>query len=261
MPNRGQWGAALKPSAGRSAVVIGGTHGMGLATARALLDRGTRVVVTGRDEANVERAQAVLGEQALVIASDSAQVDQIDALGGVVEARLGAVDALFVFAGVSRPERFADVTEESYDHQFAVNAKGAFFTAQRLAPLVADGGAITFTTVAPGPSSAGMSVYAATKAAVRAFAGVMAAELLDRRIRVNVIAPGFVDTPTLGVAGLSSDERETLLELGNRLTPWRRHGSLEEIATAALFLAFDATFTTGFELAVDGGISTITNPA
>lgn len=251
----------MEPGVARSAVVIGGTHGMGMATARALLDRGARVVVTGRDEANVERARAALGEQALVIASDIAQVDQVDALGGVVEARLGAVDALFVFAGVSRPERFDEVTEESYDDQFAVNTKGAFFTAQRLAPLVAHGGAITFTTVALGPASPGMSVYAATKAAVRAFAGVLAAELLDRKIRVNVLAPGFIDTPTLGVAGLSSEEREALLELGNRLTPWRRHGSPEEIATAALFLAFDATFTTGVELAVDGGISTITNPA
>lgn len=250
----------MKTRTGTSAIVIGGTHGMGLATARALLDRGARVVVTGRDEANAERAQAVLGQQALVLASDIAQVDQVDSLVRTVESQLEAVDAVFVFAGISVPERFDEVTEESYDGQFAVNTRGAFFATQRLMPLVADGGAIVFTTVALGQASPGMSVYAATKAAVRAFAGVLAAELLDRRIRVNVLAPGFIDTPTLGVAGLSREEREALLHLGNSLTPWRRHGSVEEIATAALFLAFDATFTTGTELAVDGGISTITNP-
>ena len=243
----------------RTALVIGGTHGMGLATAKLLLDRGARVLVTGRNADNIRATQSEL-KSADVLRSDVTRMDDVDAMARMVEARFGRIDALFIFAGVAELAPFDAVTEESYDRQCAVNTKGAFFTAQRIAPLIDDGGSITMTTVTPSNASPTMAVYLATKAAVRAFAGGMAAELLDRRIRVNTVAPGFIDTPTLGIAGLSAEKRREFMAIGDSVTPMRRHGTPEEIARAALFLAFDATFTTGVDLPVDGGISQVDAP-
>jgi NAD(P)-dependent dehydrogenase (short-subunit alcohol dehydrogenase family) len=191
------------------------------------------------------------------VRSDTARLPDIEALGALVEQKLGHIDAAFINAGVSQLAPFNQVTEASYDRQFDVNTKGAFFTTQRLAPLIRNGGAIVFTTVANGPASPNLSVYSGSKAALRAFAQVFAAELVSRGIRVNAVGPGFIDTPTMGVAGLSDEERAVLEKLGDEITPMKRHGSPDEVARAALFLAFDATFTTGIELAVDGGLQQI----
>ena len=245
---------------GRKAIVVGGTHGMGLATAKKLLERGAEVLLTGRDEGNCARVQASLDARARVVRSDVSSMAEIDALGQRVEETLGEIDALFVFAGVAEFAPFHEVSEASFDLHFAVNTKGAFFTVQRLSPLLRDAGSITMATVTPATASPTMGVYMATKAAVRAFARVMAAELLPRRVRVNTLAPGFIDTPTLGVAGLSPAKREELRTLGDRVTPMRRHGTSDEVADAALFLAFDATFSTGIELPVDGGLSEVDAP-
>jgi NAD(P)-dependent dehydrogenase (short-subunit alcohol dehydrogenase family) len=147
------------------------------------------------------------------------------------------------------------VTEASYDRQFTVNTKGAFFTIQRLAPLIREGGAIVVTSsVADEGGEPGMSVYSATKAALRSFASGLAAELLPRGIRVNVVSPGFIHTPTAGVAGMSDEERRAFHEVGNAVTPMKRNGTAEEVARAVVFLAFEATYTTGAKLAVDGGL-------
>jgi NAD(P)-dependent dehydrogenase (short-subunit alcohol dehydrogenase family) len=243
--------------AGKKAVVIGGTHGMGLATVKALIEGGAEVLLTGRNERNLDAARRELGARAHVVRSDTTSMTDIDALGALVEKKLGQIDFVFINAGISELEPFDKVTEDSYDRQFAVNAKGAFFTAQRLAPLVRNGGSIVFTTVADGPASGNLSVYAGSKAAVRAFARVMAAELVSKGIRVNTVGPGFIDTPTMGAAGLSAEERSAFKKLGDEITPMKRHGSADEVARAALFLAFDATFTTGIELAVDGGLQQI----
>jgi NAD(P)-dependent dehydrogenase (short-subunit alcohol dehydrogenase family) len=244
--------------AGKKAVVTGGTHGMGLAIVMALVEGGAEVLLTGRNEQNLEAARRKLGSRGAHVArSDTSRLSDIEALGALVEQKLGQIEAVFINAGVSELEPFDQVTEASYDRQFDVNAKGAFFTAQRLAPLIQDGGAIVFTTVANGPASPNLSVYSGSKAALRAFAQVFAAELVSRGIRVNAVGPGFIDTPTMGVAGLSDEERTALKKLGDEITPMKRHGSAEEVARAALFLAFDATFTTGIELAVDGGLQQI----
>lgn len=241
---------------GTKAVVTGGTHGMGLAIVRALVDGGAEVVLTGRNEQRVADARAVLDPaRALVEVSDAANLADIDRLGSVVEKRLGTVDAVFVNHGIAELEPLEDVTEQTYDRHFDVNAKGSFFTVQRLAPLVADGGAFVFTTVANDRVFPGMSAYSGSKEALRGFAQVFAAEFLPRRIRVNSVAPGFIRTPTMGVAGLSAADREEFARQGDELTPLRRNGTVEEVAAAALFLAFDATFTTGVELAVDGGFA------
>lgn len=244
----------------KTAVVLGGTHGIGLAIASALVRGGGRVLVTGRDERNLGSARDTLGPTALVVRSDASSMEAIDALPAIVKEQLGAVDALFLNLGVSELEAFEAVSEQSFDRQFTINAKGAFFLAQRLSPLVREGGALVFTTVTPATGTPTMSVYFGSKGAVRAFARVIAAELVSRRIRVNAVAPGFIDTPTLGVAGASSEQRAALAAMGDEITPMRRHGRPEEVARAALFLAFEATFTTGAELPVDGGLFALDPP-
>lgn len=238
------------------AVITGGTIGLGLALARALLAEGAEILVTGRSETNLEAARAELGRSVPVVRSDTASLAEIDALGELVSDRLGRVDAVFVNAGVAVLEPFDAVTEANYDRTFAINAKGAFFTAQRLAPLVRDGGAFVFTTsVANRTGTPGMSTYSGAKAALRSFAQVLAAELLPHRIRVNAVSPGFIKTPTMGIDGASEGELAAFEREGEKLTPLGRVGTPDEVARAALFLAFEATFTTGVELAVDGGIA------
>jgi NAD(P)-dependent dehydrogenase (short-subunit alcohol dehydrogenase family) len=245
---------------GKKAVVIGGTIGIGLATVKTLLEGGAEVLLTGRNERNLDAARRDLGPRAHVVRSDTASMTDIDALAGIVQEKLGQIDFVFINAGISELEPFDQVTEASYDRLFNVNTKGAFFTAQRLAPLVRAGGSIVFTTVTHGPANPNLSIYSGSKAALRAFAQVLAAELVSRGIRVNTVGPGFIDTPTMGVAGLSGEERAALKKLGDHITPMKRHGTVEEVARAALFLAFDATFTTGVELPVDGGLAQIGAP-
>lgn len=243
--------------AGKQAVVVGGTTGMGLAMVRLLLDGGAEVLLSGRNEQNLEAAQREFGPRAHVVRSDATSMADIDALVALVGEKLGRADAVFINVGIAELAPFDQVTEASYDRQFAVNTKGAFFTVQRLAPRVRDGGAFVFTTVTDGTGTPTMSVYSGTKAALRSFAKVFAAELLPRGIRVNTVAPGFIDTPTMGIAGASAEERAELMKMGDAITPMKRHGTPAEVARAALFLAFDATFTTGAELPVDGGIAQV----
>lgn len=241
----------------RRTVVLGGTHGIGLAIAEELVRRGAEVLVTGRSEAITRAAGERLGPLATALAADVTDAGDVGALAE----RAGEIDALFVNAGVAEPEPFAAVTEASWDRQFDVNAKGAFFAAQRLAPSVRRGGGIVFTTLMAKTASPDEAVYAATKAAVRAFSRVLAAELVAGGVRVNTVAPGFVDTPTFGVAGASDADRAQLRRSGEALTPMRRLGTAAEVARAAVFLALEATFTTGAELQVDGGLSEIDVPA
>ncbi|GAA3248178.1 SDR family oxidoreductase [Dactylosporangium siamense] len=245
----------MRPFNGKHCVVIGGTHGMGRAVVDHLVAGGAQVLLTGRSETTVRQATEELGATAHVVRSDVADAAHIDALGTLVAERFPAVDLLFVNVGVADAQPFEDVTVAGYDRMFDVNVKGAFFTAQRLAPLIRDGGSIVFTTaVTNGRGSPTMSVYSGTKAAVRAFAKVLAAEFLPRRIRVNTVAPGFIDTPTMGIADATAEQRAALMKIGDEVTPMRRHGTTDEVARAVLFLAFDATFTTGVELPVDGGL-------
>lgn len=244
--------------AGKKAVITGGTIGMGLATAKALLGAGADVLVTGRTAQNLDAARRELGPRAHVVRSDTTSLVDIDALAATAQQTLGHIDLVFINAGVATITPFAQVTEADYDRTFSVNTKGAFFTAQRLAPLVRDGGAFVFmTSVADETGYPGMAAYSGAKAAVRAFVRVMAAELVPRGIRVNAVSPGFVKTPTMGVAGASAAEVAAFEQEGVRITPMKRIGTPEEVARAVLFLAFDATFTTGIELVLDGGLTQI----
>lgn len=240
---------------GKNAVIIGGTHGIGLATANLLLKGGAKVLITGRNPANIETARKTLGGQVHAVQSDASDMNDVALLGAIVGQRLGQLDFLHVNVGIAELEPFEKVTEASYDRQFATNTKGAFFTVQRLSPIIREGGSIVMTSsVADEGAEPGMSVYSATKAALVSFASGFAVEMLPRGIRVNVVSPGFIDTPTKGVAGLSTDDREAFEEIGNQVTPMKRNGTAEEVARAVLFLAFEATFTTGSKLAVDGGL-------
>ncbi|MFD7446134.1 SDR family oxidoreductase [Streptomyces sp. NPDC059909] len=242
--------------AGKKAVVTGGTHGMGLAIVKALLEGGAEVVFTGRNEKKIEEARTeVKSDKAHVVRSDAASMADIKALADVAQEKLGRVDWLFVNHGIAEVQNLEEVTEESWDRHFNVNTKGAFFTVQSLSPLINEGGSIVFTTVANDLIYPGISAYSASKDAVRAFAHVLAAEFLPRRIRVNSLAPGFIKTPTMGVAGLTDEERREFEKQGDETTPLRRNGTVEEVAAAALFLAADATFTTNVEFPVDGGFA------
>ncbi|MFD6281279.1 SDR family oxidoreductase [Streptomyces sp. NPDC060209] len=241
---------------GKKAVVTGGTHGMGLAIVKALLAEGAEVVLTGRNEKTLEEARSELkGEAAHVVRSDAASMADISALADYVRTELGGIDHLFVNHGIAEFAELREVTEASWDRHFAVNTKGSFFTVQALDPLLRDGGSMVFTTVGNDVVFPGLSAYSASKEAMRAFAHVLAAELLPRKIRVNAVAPGFIKTPTMGVAGLSDEERREFERQGDETTPLKRNGTVEEVAAAALFLAADATFTTNVEFAVDGGFA------
>lgn len=241
---------------GKKVVIIGGTSGMGLVTAKMLLDGGARVLVTGRSQAGLDSAQKELGNNALVVSSDARSLTDIDALASRVKAEFDTFDLLFVNAGFSIPTPLEGVTEAIFDEMFNLNAKGPFFAVQKLAPLISRGGSVVFTTsIANVKGMPGQATYGAAKAALRSFARVLAAELLPREIRVNAVTPGPIDTGILAKAFPDKDAAAQMRGHASSMVPMKRFGTSEEIAKAVLFLAFDATFTTGAELPVDGGWS------
>src|SRR5271167_4927780 len=183
----------------KKVVIIGGASGMGLATAKMLLDGGARVLVTGLSKAGLESAQKELGKGALVVSSDARSLTDIDALASRVQAEFGTFDLLFVNAGFSIRAPLESITEAVYDEMFNLNVKGPLFAVQKLAPLINRGGSVVFTTsVANVKGMPGNAAYGAAKAALRSFAQTLAAELLPREIRVNAVTPGSIDKPILG---------------------------------------------------------------
>src|SRR5450755_3774318 len=180
----------------KRAVIIGGTSGMGLATAKMLLEGGARVLVTGRSKAGVEAAEKELGKRAIVVSSDARSLTEIDVLASRVKTEFNTFDLLFVNAGFGRVAPLDSMTEAIYDEMFNLNAKGPFFAVQKLAPLMNRGGSVVLTTsVANVKGMPGVAAYGAAKAALRSFARMLAAELLPREIRVNAVTPGPIDTP------------------------------------------------------------------
>lgn len=241
--------------ADKNVVVTGGGSGIGLAIAELLAKGGARVVVTGRSQATLDAAQKRLGENAVAVRGDVASLPDLDALADRVKEEFGTLDALFVNAGVTRTAPLESMTEDLYDEQFAINVKGAYFTVQKLAPLLLTGAGIVLTTSAA--NVLGMptaSVYAAGKAALRSMARNFASELLARRIRVNAVSPGPIDTGILENE-MSPEAAAEFIAARVADNPMKRLGTPEEVAKAAAFLAFDATYTTGAELAVDGGFT------
>jgi NAD(P)-dependent dehydrogenase (short-subunit alcohol dehydrogenase family) len=247
--------SATSRYAGRRVVIIGGTSGFGRTTAERLVAGGGRVMVTGRSPGKVAETVAALGPGAVGVRSDASVMSDVDDLVDRVAAEFQTVDALFVNAGITRPVAFADMTEDLYDELFAINTKGPYFTVQRLAPLLVDGAGVVLTTsVSDVKGLPDTSVYAATKAALRSMARTLARELAGRNIRVNAVSPGPIDTGILDRALGPDRVAAVKAEMAGR-NPMRRLGRPDEVAAAVLFLAFEATYTTGSELAVDGGVA------
>lgn len=239
----------------KQTVIIGGSTGVGLATAQLLIEQGARVLLTGRTPQSLEAAAARLGGRAIAVRSDASSLTEIDALATRIKAEFGSVDALFVNAGIARSEVFEQVSENDFDALFAVNAKGPYFTVQKLAPVLRDGGAVVLTTSVAGARAVpGSVVYGASKAALRAMTRGFARELLPRSIRVNAVSPGPIDTGILDRSMPAAAAEKAKAQMTAR-NPMQRFGLPREVAKAVLFLAFDATYTTGFELVVDGGVS------
>ena len=241
---------------GKRVVITGGTSGIGLATAKLLLDQGARVLVTGRTKKMLDLAREELGKNAIVMSSDATVLTDIDALAARVKSEFGAVDFLFLNAGYGTFAPFEGTSEAVYDEMFNLNVKGPYFAAQKLAPLMPRGSAIVLTTSAANVKGIPMlSAYGAAKGALRSLARSLAAELLPRGIRVNAISPGPIETRIMDRAGVSQEQIDQFHKQIVEVNPMKRWGRPEEIAKAAVFLTFDATFTNGHELPVDGGMT------
>jgi NAD(P)-dependent dehydrogenase (short-subunit alcohol dehydrogenase family) len=240
---------------GRKVVITGGSSGFGFTTAKLLVDGGARVLITGRTQATLDSAREQLGPDAVAVRSDVASLADLDVLADRAKTEFGVLDALFVNAGVTRSVPFESMSEQVYDELLAINAKGAYFTVQKLVPLLGEGSGVVLTTsVANVKGLPLISAYAASKAAVRSMTRSLARELLPRKIRVNAISPGPIDTGILEKSMPQDAAERTRAEMTAR-NPMSRFGEPDEVARAVAFLAFDATYTTGAEFPVDGGTS------
>jgi NAD(P)-dependent dehydrogenase (short-subunit alcohol dehydrogenase family) len=241
---------------GKKVVIIGGTSGIGLATAKMLVYGGARVLVTGRSQVSLKSTQKALGKSGTAVSSDARSLTDLDALAARVKAEFDTIDLLFVNAGFSAFAPLESLTEAVYDEMFNLNAKGPFFAVQKLAPLITRGGSVVLTTSTANIKGMPMvGPYGGAKAALRSFARMFAVELLPRGIRVNAVSPGPIDTPVVGKVWPDKDMAAQAMAQMTEAVPMKRFGTSDEVAKAVLFLAFDATFTTGAELPVDGGWS------
>jgi NAD(P)-dependent dehydrogenase (short-subunit alcohol dehydrogenase family) len=239
------------------AVITGGSSGIGLASAKAFIQEGARVAIAGRDQKTLDQAAKELGSNALVVRADVSKLADLDRLLGQVKEEFGRIDVLFANAGIAPVMPFDHVTEEFFDAMFNVNAKGVYFTVQKALPLLSKGASVILTTTAAVEKGMpGISVYAASKAAVRSLARSMSAELIGRGIRVNVLSPGPVETPIVGKMGLTPEQAKGMFEHITNNLPMKRAAHADELAKAALFLASDeSSFMLGSEIAVDGGMA------
>src|SRR6202165_5172348 len=239
---------------GKVAVITGATSGMARAGARCFVDEGAHVFITGRRKDELDQAVELIGRNVTGVQGDSADLDDLDRLFDTVKQEKGAIDVLWASAGVGKQSRLGEITEEDFHDAFWLNARGTLFTVQKALPLFNDGGSILMTgSNASLKGFPGFGVYAASKAALRAFARTWLNELKGRNIRVNVLSPGPIATP-MQEAVLTKEAKEMF----ESLIPRGKMGQSEEIATVALFLASDdSSFVNGVELAVDGGFSAI----
>jgi NAD(P)-dependent dehydrogenase (short-subunit alcohol dehydrogenase family) len=227
---------------GKTAVITGGNSGIGLATAKRFVAEGAHVFITGRRQAELDKAVDEIGEGVTGIRSDIASLDDLDRLFGIVHEKRGGLDILFANAGGGDVAPLGMITEEQFDRTFGINVRGTLFTVQKALPLM----------------KPAFSVYSASKAAVRNFARSWALDLKDSGIRVNVLSPGATSTPGLhGLASTPKEEKALVAGLIEQ-TPLGRLGRPEETAAVALFLASDdSSFMTGAEVFVDGGAAQV----
>lgn len=241
----------------KSALITGGTSGIGLATARLFIAEGARVAVTGRDETGFERVKAELGENALVLKGDVRSIADMRAIAAEVKEKFGGLDVVFANAGWAFPSAVNDIDEELYNEIMDVNVKGVVFTLQAVLPDLREGSSVILnTSFVAQTGKHGISLTAAAKAAVRSLARSWSYEFLDRKIRFNAIAPGAMNTPLITKWGMSDEwVRDRKAEFAEAI-PVGHMGKAEDIAYAALYLASDeSSYVVGTELVVDGGAS------
>jgi NAD(P)-dependent dehydrogenase (short-subunit alcohol dehydrogenase family) len=256
----------MKPNAkhagkleGKVALITGGNSGIGLATAKQFVNEGAYVFITGRREAELAAAKKQIGKNVTAIQGDVSNLDDLDRLFVQIKKEKGKIDIVFANAGVARYAPLGAITEDLFDSIFDINVKGVLFTVQKSLPLLRDGGSIILNaSVVATKGLSSNSVYSATKAAVRSFARTWTTDLKDRRIRVNAISPGPIDTPGLSELLASSETGEQRKKMISTTVPLGRFGRPEEIAKAVVFLASDdASYITGIELFVDGGFAQV----
>jgi len=246
----------MKRLQGKIAVVTGGNSGIGLATAKRLLDEGAKVAISGRNQKTLDEATRSLGKDVLVVKADTAQLSETTRLLKAVNDRFGKIDILFINAGVAKFAPLTDTPESLFDEQFDINIRGAYFTIQKAVPFLNDGASVILnTSVAGSTGTPGTSAYSATKAALRSLARTAAAEFAARNIRVNAVAPGPIVTPIFGRTGLPQQEIDDWAKQLVQKVPLQRFGQPEEVAGVVAFLASsDASYITGVEINVDGGL-------
>jgi NAD(P)-dependent dehydrogenase (short-subunit alcohol dehydrogenase family) len=244
---------------GKIALVTGGSTGIGLATAQQFVAEGAYVFITGRRQPELDAAVKTIGSNVTAVKSDASSLADLDRLYAQIKQEKGKLDILFANAGGGEFAPLGSITEEHFDKTFATNVKGLVFTVQKALPLMPDGSSIILNaSIVSIKGMPAFSVYSATKAAVRSFARSWTVDLKERKIRVNVISPGPIETPA--IAGLVKNEEEAKALTTNLASqvPLGRMGQPSEIATTAVFLASDdASFIAGIELFVDGGMAQI----
>ena len=244
---------------GKIALVTGGNSGIGLATAKQFVNEGAYVFITGRRKAELAAAIKGIGENVTSVQGDVSNLDDLDRLFAQIKKEKGKLDIVFANAGVAKYAPFGEITEEHYDSIFNINVKGLLFTVQKALPLMPDGSSIILNaSIVASKGLPSNSVYSATKAAVRSFARTWTTDLKNRRIRVNVVSPGPIETPGLNDLLASSGAGEERLKMLSSSVPLGRLGTPDEIAKAVVFLASDdSSYVTGTELFVDGGFAQV----
>lgn len=238
------------------AVITGGGSGIGLATAKRFVAEGAKVVITGRSQKTLDEALKELGTSGIAIQGDSSNLNDLERIYKEVENQLGKVDTLVVNAGVYIMAPLADFTEEMFDNVSDINFKGAFFSVQKALPVLNDGASvILISSTVNEKGIPNHSAYSASKAAVRSLARSFSADLLDRKIRVNTISPGPIDTPVFNTVTSTNEEAEAMAAAMGNFTPLKRLGAPDEIASGAVYLASDeSAFMLGTEILIDGGL-------
>jgi NAD(P)-dependent dehydrogenase (short-subunit alcohol dehydrogenase family) len=250
----------MKRLEGKVAVVTGGNSGIGLATAKRFHEEGARVVIAGRSQKTLDEAVKAIGKGTVAVQADVSSAKDLDRLYTTVSEKMGKIDVLFANAGIYKFAPLAATTEVLYDELFDINARGVYFTIQKALPHLNDGASIIVNTSVAGEIGVpNGTAYAATKAALRSFTRSIAAELVERGIRVNAVSPGPIETPAgFERTGLSKETVDEMLKGFISMVPMKRIGQPEEIAATVAFLASqDASFITGAEIPVDGGLAQI----
>jgi|ERR1700752_440046 len=244
---------------GKIALITGGNSGIGLATAKQFAQEGAYVFITGRREQELAEAVRAIGNNVTGVQGDVSNLGDLDRLFAQIKAEKGKLDILFANAGIARYGRLGEISEELFDSIFDINVKGVLFTVQKALPLMPDGASIILNASIVGSKGlSSNSVYSATKAAIRSFARTWTTDLKGRRIRVNAISPGTIDTPGLNELFASGEAGQERVKMAGNSIPLGRFGTPDEIAKAVVFLASDdASYITGVELFVDGGFAQV----